>query len=304
MDIRTGIIIKALGSSFKVMIDSEVVDCYYRGRYRVAENGKMFPVVGDKVDIIENKDGNLIDRIHPRLSKISRQEVGSDGRKEQVIIANLETAVIVSSIDEPPFKPRLVDRMLVSALKGGLKPIIVLNKIDLDINFNLEFWEKLYADIGYEFIPTSAITGEGMDKLTDAISNTISVFIGHSGVGKSSLLNILHPGLGIATKQVSHATKKGRHTTTSITMYPIGKDAFVADTPGLKELGLWNITKKELGDYFEEFTPYADECKFRDCFHYKEPGCAVAQAVENNKIADVRYESYIRILNSLKEPGY
>ncbi len=302
---KTGTIIQALGSVFKVLSDGgEIIECHYRGKFRIAGDGNFFPVVGDYVDLISSPDGCLIDKIYPRKNKISRLKVGSRKPKEQVIIANLELCVIISSIDEPPFKPRLVDRMIVSALKGGLTPIIVLNKCDLKCNFNLEFWQKLYEGIGYKFIPTSAITGMGIDTLKNILAGKISVFVGHSGVGKSSLLNKIHPGLGIVTKQVSKATNKGRHSTTSITMHPIDNDAFVADTPGLRELGLWQIDKRQLGWYFEEFRPFNERCKFRNCLHKDEPDCGIKAAVNEKLISDVRYESYMRILESLPDKLY
>jgi ribosome biogenesis GTPase len=295
----TGKIIEVLGSSFRVSCNGDVIESFHRGKFRISEDAETFPVVGDNVELINTPNGYLIDKIAPRTSKISRQEVGSRGRREQVLIANLEKCVIVSSVDEPPFKPRLVDRMIVSALKGGLKPIIVLNKVDLMRNFNLDFWRDLYEGIGYPFIPTCALTGEGVSRLKKHLENSISVFTGHSGVGKSSLLNIIQPGLGLATEKVSRATSKGRHTTARTTMHPVDKDSYVVDTPGLKELGLWEVQRKELAWYFEEFRPFISECKFRNCLHLKEPACAVRKAVSDGKISEVRYESYIRILESI-----
>ncbi|PIZ00562.1 ribosome small subunit-dependent GTPase A, partial [bacterium (Candidatus Howlettbacteria) CG_4_10_14_0_8_um_filter_40_9] len=273
-------------------------------KFRIADDAGIYPVVGDDVDLIVADDGCWIDKIHHRRSKISRQEVDSNGRKEQVIIANLQICVIVTSVNEPPFKPRLVDRTLVSALKGGLKPIIVLNKCDLNMEFKLRFWKELYEGIGYTFIPTSAVTGEGVIALKNLLVHNISVFIGQSGVGKSSLLNRIHPGLEIAAKQVSQATSKGRHTTTRVTMHPIEHDGFVVDTPGLRELGLWDVNKSELGWFYEEFRSFIAECKFRDCLHISEPGCAVRNAVTQNKISEVRFESYSRILESIKETEF
>lgn len=301
---RKGKVIEALGSSFKVLSDGEVIECFHKGKFRIAREIDSFPVVGDEVEIIIDQDGCLIDRIFPRNTKLSRPEVGSDGRREQVIIANLQQCVIVSSIDEPPFKPRLVDRMLVSALKGNLKGLIVLNKLDLSQGFNLGFWKDLYEGIGYSFIVTSALTGEGVETLKDYLKDNISVFVGHSGVGKSSLLNKIQPGLGIVTRQVSKSTSKGRHTTARVTMHPIDNGGFVVDTPGLKDLGIWQVDRSELAWYFEEFRPFVPECKFRDCQHRSEPGCAVKMAVSNKEISEVRYESYSRILESIQKPAY
>ncbi|MCP4632369.1 MAG: ribosome small subunit-dependent GTPase A [candidate division Zixibacteria bacterium] len=302
---KTGRIIQALGSSFNILCNSEVIECFHRGKFRRSEDEATFPVVGDMVEISGDKSGYGIDKIHPRISKISREEVGSKGRREQVIIANLKLCVIVTSVDEPPFKPRIVDRMIVSCLKGGLEPLIVLNKCDLMKNFNLKFWEDIYEKIGYKFVVTSALTGEGIFKLKEHLSETISVFIGASGVGKSSLLNKVQPGLGIATKKVSQATSKGRHTTTTVTMHPIDYNGFVADTPGLKELGLWQMKRDELAWYFEEFRPFISECKFRDCLHIKEPGCNIKKAVLGGDISEIRYESYSRILCTIENiPHY
>ena len=301
---RRGNIIEALGSSFKVLADGEVIKCHHRGKFRVAEGSETYPVVGDYVEIIESPSGCMINKIYPRRSKISRQETGAGSAKEKVLIANLEQCVIVSSIDEPPFKPRLIDRMLVSVLKGSLRPIIVLNKLDLLSDFNLEFWKSVYENIGYPFITACALTGEGIVELKNELSGKISVFTGHSGVGKSSLLNQIKPGLGAATKEVSVSTGKGRHTTTRTTMYPIDNDSFVVDTPGLKELGLWEVEKSELAYYFEEFQPFGGECKFRNCIHLSEPGCAVKEAVVQGEISEVRYESYRRIIETLPEKSY
>ncbi|MBD3167986.1 MAG: ribosome small subunit-dependent GTPase A [candidate division Zixibacteria bacterium] len=301
---RKGKIIEALGSSFKALSGEEILDCFHRGKFRIAEVEEKYPVVGDDVEILETPNGFMINRIFPRRTKISRAAVGTDNTKEQVLIANLEQCVIVSSIDEPPFKPRLIDRMLVSALKGNLKPVIVLNKLDLLENFNLDFWRSVYESIGYTFIAACALTGEGIVELKKELSGTVSVFTGHSGVGKSSLLNQIKPGLGVATKDISRSTGKGRHTTTRVTMYPIDDNSFVVDTPGLKELGLWKVDKSELELYFEEFRPYINECKFRDCLHLSEPQCAVKNAVKSDVISEVRYESYRRILETLPEKSY
>jgi ribosome biogenesis GTPase len=214
-----------------------------------------------------------------------------------VIAANVDVVVNVVSLKTPPLRPGLIDRYLIAIGKSGAEPLLCVNKIDL-----LESAEELdavrpYQDIGIPVILCSASTGAGLDELSGALAGKLCVLAGHSGVGKSSLLNALDPQLQIATGSVSEANEKGRHTTTSSALYRLPNGATVIDTPGIREFGLWDITRDDLRHYYQEFGAY--QCAFADCTHVHEPDCAVKRAVASGAISEARYESYARILASL-----
>lgn len=253
---------------------------------------------GDRVKLSEA--GNKVIEILARTTTLSRPDPGNPF-SEKVIAANMELVVIVVSVVAPPLRPGLIDRYLIAIEKGGAQPALCVNKIDLLEEDGATEAAKIqpYRDLGVPVIMCSAAASVGMDRLRDTVAGKICVFVGHSGVGKSSLLNAIDPELQLATKTVSDGNQKGRHTTTSSTLYSLPNGARIIDTPGVREFGLWNLSRRELNAYFHEFDLHASQCEFSDCAHTREPGCAVLRAVERGEIATSRYETYLRISSSL-----
>lgn len=267
-----------------------------------------FIAVGDFVEYDLNKDGSgVITKIGERKNHISRKLPKVRGasyrgeRLEQVVAANIDNVVIVTSVTSPDFNNRVLDRFLAAAESSHLDIIIVMNKIDLDQSNFAEEWKKLYEGIGYKFILTSAETNEGMSLLKEELKDGKNLFWGHSGVGKSSLLNKMFPDLNLKIGEVSQFSSKGIHTTVTSVMIKVERNTFIIDTPGLREIDPYGIRKSDLGHYFIEFGKYINSCKFNTCTHYHEPGCSVIEAVENNLITPERYESYLRILDTIED---
>ena len=267
--------------------DGRTVTCKGRGKLR---HQKVTPLVGDRVEITCNEDlTGTVDAILPRINQFRRP-----------MVANIQQMVIIASGAIPITDPFLIDRMITIAESKKSTPIICFNKCDLERADDLV---KVYADAGFETLQVSAETGEGIDKLCAAISGKVSAFTGNSGVGKSSILNALHPELSLQVGEVSEKLGRGRHTTRHVELVRIG-DALVADTPGfssfeVEEMEL--IPKEELGKTFREFGPYQDSCRFIGCAHGKEKGCAVREAVEAGRVARSRYQSYLRLYEQAKQ---
>lgn len=257
--------------------------------------------VGDQVQFVDTGRGaGLITEVLPRKSKLVRRSaVPMPGAHpfEQVIVANVDQVVPVFSAAQPPPKWNLLDRYLISAESLDLASLICITKLDLaDQDGRLQAELELYRQIGYRVLLTSIVTGEGIDELRDALQGRISVFVGKSGVGKTSLLNILQPGLGLRVNAVSQVTGKGRHTTSNLEMFPLEKGGSVVDTPGMREFGLWEVDETDLALFFPEMRPYVGRCKFGlDCSHDDEPGCAIRKAVAQGAIAPRRYATFQRL---------
>jgi len=262
-------------------------------------------ICGDKVlwragKETEHSISGVIEAVHERSSVLSRPDV-YDGVKP--IAANISQILIVSSV-LPAFNADIIDRYLVAAEETQIKPVIVLNKIDLFSPENQPEIEKqleIYRNIGYQIIYVSNKTQAGISELTAQLKNNTSVFVGQSGVGKSTLTNSLMPDLGVVTKEVSENSGLGQHTTTVARLYHFEKGGDLIDSPGIREFGLWHLTPAQVCHGFIEFSDYLGGCKFRDCKHQKDPGCALIAAVEQNKIHPERLASFQRILNSLND---
>ncbi|MEZ4510410.1 MAG: ribosome small subunit-dependent GTPase A [Chloroflexota bacterium] len=257
--------------------------------------------VGDWVTITLNKDNTgTIATVEERRSTLSRTRPVAGSRslrsdREQVLIANVDQVIFVFAAKNPEPNLRKLDRFLVVAEMNELSAIICLNKIDLVDLPQLQQEFSLYEALGYEVICTSAATGYGVETLRQRLAGKLSVFAGSSGVGKSSLLNAVQPGLGLQVKDVSEATGKGMHTTRYTEMFPLDVGGYVADTPGIRGLALFDVEPGELDAYFREIAPLVAQCQFSDCTHRNEPKCAVRAAVADGSIAPQRYESYLRL---------
>jgi ribosome biogenesis GTPase len=239
----------------------------------------------------------MIERVEPRHGVLTR----ASRRREHVLVANVDQLVIVISLVEPDLKPHLIDRYLAAAQQGGLKPILCLNKADLADPVALQPLVGAYAQLGVPTMLTSATTGRGIDRLREQLRDRATVFSGQSGVGKSSLLNAVQPGLGLAVKTVSEVTQKGRHTTTYASLIKLNFGGWVVDTPGVRQLALWDVIPEEVEGYFGEFRPFVTLCQFPDCTHTHETGCGVKSAVARRQISDRRYHSYLGMFNGSAE---
>jgi ribosome biogenesis GTPase len=249
----------------------------------------------------------VITKINERKNHISRKLPKVRGasyrgeRLEQVVAANIDNVVIVTSVYQPDFNNRVLDRFLVAAESSHLNVIIVLNKIDLDKSGVSEKWVKLYNEIGYKFILTSIEEGKGIQLLKQEIEGSRNLFWGHSGVGKSSMLNKMFPKLNLKIGEISQFSSKGTHTTVTAVLKKVEENTFIIDTPGIREIDPYGIRKADLGHYFIEFNDFINECKFNTCTHHHEPGCAVMRAVEKGLISEQRYDSYLRILDTIED---
>lgn len=300
-----GRVIRAQSGFYFVKTDDKIFECSLRGRIkykRRSEDGKVLyadPVaVGDLVKMSEIDDETgVIEKIYPRQTKFSRRFPG-ERVIEQIVVANAKHLIIVASTKMPQLNFGFLDRFLILGENGGLLPIICVNKIDLvneQEKHELEDKIKAYRSLGYRVIFTCAITGENVDKLMEFMADRFSVVVGASGVGKSSLLNSMQPGLGLKVGKVSEKTRKGKHITSSVEIFELNFGGMVADTPGIREVGLWGIDTDYLDEYFPEMEPYVRKCRFNDCIHLHEPDCAVKEAVEAGEISPIRYESYRRL---------
>ena len=299
-----GSVIRARTGFYDVQHGDIILRCTLRGtlkRRHRSETGRRIyadPVaVGDQVIFTQlDAEEGVIEDILPRKTKFSRQYAGKHGDIEQVIVANADQIVAVASTRMPPLNFRTLDRFLILAEAGDMEAVICLNKMDLiDTTGHEEFTTTFtnYEKLGYPVLYTSIYMSESLDLLRHVLKDQFSVIIGASGVGKSSLLNALQPDLGLRTGEVGVKTQKGRHTTTLVELFPLDIGGEVADTPGIREVGLWGVETENLEHYFPEMEPYLGTCKFNDCAHIAEPDCAIQDAVEAGEIHAERYRSYV-----------
>lgn len=275
--------------------------CKIRGRLRHQFRDLKKPVtVGDDVEVLATSAGEgVIEAIGERRTELARPSAGNV-RKKQLLCANVDQVLVVVSVREPPLRHAFIDRILIAAQRGGIAPIVCLNKIDLDIDGAVCRELAVYEEVGYRVVRTSAVEGRGLVDLRDVLEGRTTVLAGHSGVGKSSLLTALQPDLRLETGDISSATGKGRHTTTAASLLPLEFGGYVVDTPGVRAFGLIGLEGHEVAHHYPEMRPLIDDCRFKSCTHTHEPDCAVKEALAGGRIPPLRYDSYRKILASIE----
>jgi len=304
-----GLVIKAQSGFFTVHTDTGDIVCQVRGRLKKKRLDTDLVAVGDRVRISLAEDGSgMIEEVAERQRALARLSPRPGGRgarrwdrdgylaeREQVIVANPDQAIFVFACADPAPRLRMLDRLLVGAEVQHIPPVICANKTDLVKRREARALFGIYEEIGYPVLYTSAVDNQGIDQLRRQITGKLSVLVGPSGTGKTSLLNRLQPGLGLRVREVSQATGKGRHATVVPQLFPLDGGGWVADTPGIRALALFDVDPEELDAYFPDIAPFVTHCQFSDCTHTVEPGCAVIQAVEEGEVSEHRYESYVRL---------
>jgi ribosome biogenesis GTPase len=292
-DTMQGLVVRSTAGVVDVRIDGEVVQARLRGRLKNTPRTTDLCVIGDQVMVSQpDEQSFVVVEVLPRGSRFSRRQPGRGPRREDVLVANLDQLMITFCHGRPVLKTRLLDRFLVIAEHQDIHPVIVVNKADLREANDLG-WRRAYESIGYPVLTVSAGTGEGMDLLAGMLQGKISAFVGPSGVGKSSLINRILPDLDLSIASVSDHHGKGRHTTRVASLYTLPGGGFLADTPGIRELGTWALPIELLDRCFPELTAYRKQCTFRNCSHTHEPQCAVVDAVNAGDVDRERYDSYV-----------
>ncbi|OEY71836.1 ribosome small subunit-dependent GTPase A [Salegentibacter salarius] len=306
-----GTVYKSTGSWYQVKSEAGTFyDCRIKGKFRIKGIKSTNPVaVGDRVEFdIEDKEGaeqGVIKKIDKRENYIIRKSVNLS-KQTHIIASNIDQVFLLVTLNNPPTLTTFIDRFLVTAEAYHVKAVLLFNKVDSyneDELVEVKYLAAMYRNAGYECIGISATTGKNVDKVKEMMLGKTSMFAGHSGTGKSTLINAIEPGLNLKTSQISEQHKQGQHTTTFAEMFDLSFDARIIDTPGIKGFGVVEIEREELGDYFPEFFELKQDCKFHNCLHLEEPKCAVKDALEEGEIAWSRYKSYLQILEG-EEDNY
>ena len=306
---KKGVVYKSTGSWYTVKAENGTFyECRIKGKFRIKGIKSTSPVsVGDHVQFdVETKGDEtigIITKIGERDNYIIRKSVNLS-KQTHIIAANIDIAFLLVTLNNPPTFTSFIDRFLVTAEAYEIKAVLLFNKIDTyneDELLEVKLLAALYRTIGYECIGISASTGKNVDKVKDMMKDKVSMFSGHSGVGKSTLVNTIEPNLNLKTTQISNQHMQGQHTTTFAEMFDLSFGARIIDTPGIKGFGIVEVDKEELGGYFPEFFKRKENCKFNNCLHLEEPHCAVKEAIEEEEIAWSRYKSYRQMIEGEEE---
>ncbi|OAZ05289.1 ribosome small subunit-dependent GTPase A [Flavobacterium succinicans] len=300
----TGTVYKSTGSWYTVKSEQgDFIECRMKGKFRMKGIKSTNPIaVGDMVDYEQEETSDTITgtihHIHDRKNYIVRKSVNLS-HQMHIIAANIDRVFLLITINNPPTTFSFIDRFLVTAEAYGIETILVFNKIDTLDDVTLDdqlYMQHVYQEIGYQCLRVSAAERKGVEALKELMIGKTSMFSGHSGVGKSTLVNALEPTLDLKTKNISEQSKQGQHTTTFAEMYDLSFDASIIDTPGIKGFGIVDMEPQEISDYFPEFFRLKEQCKFNNCLHKEEPHCAIKAALDKDEIAWSRYNSYLKIL--------
>ena len=298
-----GRVTRSTGSFATVRTENgETLECKIRGVFRIKGIRSTNPVaVGDWVEVQGEEGESVITEIHPRENYIIRKSINLS-KESHILAANIDQAFVIATLHSPRTSLGFIDRLLVTCEAYHIAVTLVLHKIDLYTSSKdkklLEAFYAVYRPAGYNIIETSVQTGMGLEQLQEAMQNKVNLFTGHSGAGKSSLINMLSPGINLRTGALSNAHNKGQHTTTFAELIELFQNTWIIDTPGIKEFGMVDMEKSELGGYFPEIAALSEHCKFSNCLHASEPGCAVREQAGTEKLHTRRYESYLGMLVS------
>jgi ribosome biogenesis GTPase len=305
----TGIVYKSTGSWYTVKTqEHKFFECRIKGKFRMQGIKSTNPIaVGDVVDFEVDNEAEAtigtIHNIHERKNYIVRKSVNLS-HQMHIIASNIDVVILLVTINNPPTTTSFIDRFLVTAEAYGIEAVIVFNKIDTFDEATLDeqlYMQHIYTSIGYKCLRVSAQDGTGVEELKALMKDRVSMFSGHSGVGKSTLVNTLEPTLNLKTNQISASYSQGKHTTTFAEMFDLAFGAKIIDTPGIRGFGIVDMEKQEIGDYYPEFFALKEQCKFNNCLHKDEPKCAIKDALDKDEIAWSRYKSYLQLLEGDEE---
>lgn len=303
-----GKIIQTTGSWYQVLVDGKIIAARLKGKFKLDQFDTTNPIaVGDDV-IIEATERHeyVIQEILERHNYIIRQSPRNKHQRH-IIASNIDLALLIVTISQPRTSLGFIDRFIAAAASFHIPVKIIINKIDLIKEKEmeqLEYMQIVYNRLGYDVICSSTITNEGIEQIRAALANKTTLVAGHSGVGKSTLLNVLQPELNLKTGKISEKWGKGMHTTTFATMFQLFENTFIIDTPGIKEFMMLQVEPEEVSGYFIDIKQFATNCQFNNCLHQNEPNCAVKDAVEKKQIAATRYENYLHIIENIKDINY
>lgn len=298
---QSGLVIKSTGSWYTVLNpEDKIIECRIKGKFRIKGIVTTNPLaVGDRVDFDLNEDGTgIVTKIHKRKNYIIRRATRFH-KEAQLLAANIDQAIVMVSLKQPATPMEFIDRMLLTAEAYHIPCTIVINKIDLlnkEAMIELDEFKKTYGLAGYSCIESSLLENTNVKLIENLLKSKLTLIAGNSGVGKSTLLNLISPGLKLKTTEISNYHQAGKHTTTFSEIFRLDEDSYVIDSPGIKAFGLIDMEKAEIGLYFPEIFRISKNCKFTNCTHMHEPGCAVGEAVENGEIGSSRYKSYLNIM--------
>ena len=290
------LVTKNAGNIYTVLADDgTTMQVTVKGNFRIKGIKSTSPVViGDQVEVVDG----MITAVADRKNYIVRKSINLS-KQSHILAANLDQCFLIVTVSHPATSTTFIDRFLATAEAYNIPAVLVFNKTDIYDSSDMEYLDgmvNLYETIGYKCLKVSAATGEGMDKVSDLLSGKVTLVSGHSGVGKSTFINRILPDLNLRTADISDAHDQGMHTTTFSEMYPIDAHGFIIDTPGIKGFGSFDMEKEDIGDYFREIFRYSQDCRFNNCTHTHEPGCAVLEALERHDISQSRYNSYLSML--------